>query len=96
MAKATIQMSMTNEGIHNNGEVVKRLTITARNESEAIHRLTEEARRDSRFVKILTFVALLYLPASLMAVSTVIHPVHFRPALSPYERFLFVLFFQNR
>ena len=69
VAKATIEMSKTNEGIYKNGEVVTRLTMTARTETEAINRLTKESLRDSRFIKILTFIALLYLPASLIAVA---------------------------
>jgi hypothetical protein len=68
MAKATTAMATTNEGIRDNGEVMKQLTIAANSENEVLGYLAKESHRDSRFVKILTFVALLYLPASLIAV----------------------------
>ena len=52
-----------------NTETLADLGRTAREDSAALKRLTEQTRRDSRSTKILTFVALLYLPASLVAVS---------------------------
>lgn len=53
-------------------EMLRALTdmgISAKNESESLRSLSERAVKDSRFMKILTFAALLYLPASLIAVS---------------------------
>jgi hypothetical protein len=45
------------------------LGISAKEESESLRILSEQAQKDARFTKILTFVAMLYLPASLIAVS---------------------------
>jgi hypothetical protein len=39
-------------------------------QSDSLRELTEKTNRDSRSVKILTLVAMMYLPASLIAVST--------------------------
>ncbi|KAA8895938.1 hypothetical protein FN846DRAFT_967298 [Sphaerosporella brunnea] len=67
MAKATIEISTTNAGIHRNGEAMEQLTKAASIESGILTKLAEESWRDARSVKILTFVAMLYLPASLIA-----------------------------
>jgi len=48
---------------------MKEIASATHTENEAITRLTAKAQEDSRVVKILTFVAMLYLPATLIAVS---------------------------
>lgn len=45
------------------------LGVSAKEENAALVTLNEQAQKDARFTKIQTFVALLYLPASLIAVS---------------------------
>ncbi len=50
-------------------KVLADLGASAKQESESLRVLSEQAQSDARFTKILTFVALLYLPASLVAVS---------------------------
>ena len=57
---------------------MNRLATASNEENETIARLTEEGRRDSRSLKVLTFVAMLYLPATLMAV---------RDPFSPFFQF---------
>jgi Mg2+ and Co2+ transporter CorA len=58
----------TNQLIRQNGETISQLASSSFSETKAIARLTEDSQRDARSVKILTFVAMLYLPASLVAV----------------------------
>lgn len=70
VAKATTEMSETNERIHQNGEAVKQLIIASNAENQTLARLAEESQRGSRVLKVLTFVAMLYLPATLIAVTT--------------------------
>lgn len=45
------------------------LGISTKDESKSLRILSEQAAKDSRFMTILTFVAMLYLPATLVAVS---------------------------
>jgi hypothetical protein len=45
------------------------LSASAKEENASLMSLSEQAQRDARFMKIITFVALLYLPATLIAVS---------------------------
>jgi hypothetical protein len=49
-------------------EVLADLGKSAKEESEGLRILNEQSQHDARFTKILTFVAMLYLPASLVAV----------------------------
>ena len=55
--------------MEHNSHVLTDLGTSAREENKAIIVLTKQGRKDSRFMKILTFIAILYLPASLVAVS---------------------------
>ncbi|KAF3942110.1 hypothetical protein ABW19_dt0205172 [Dactylella cylindrospora] len=57
----------TNSAMHENGESLKEITIAAKEESEALAALTSKTYKDSRMVKILTIVAVIYVPASLVA-----------------------------
>ena len=59
----------TSLAIHTDGHQVKQLTERAVSESDIIRTLTRDMHDDSRFIKILTFLAFLYTPASLAAVS---------------------------
>jgi hypothetical protein len=45
------------------------LGISAKEENALLVRLSEQGQKDARFTKIIAFVALLYLPATLIAVS---------------------------
>jgi hypothetical protein len=45
------------------------LGASAKEETESLRILSEQAQDDARLIKILTFIAMLYLPASLVAVS---------------------------
>jgi hypothetical protein len=63
-----------NNAMYQNSEVMARMTVATNTSTEAIARLTEKAQSDSRSVKILTFVAMLYLPATLVVVNTMRSP----------------------
>jgi len=52
-----------------NSDIMRVIAAGAREDNEMIGKLTEKAQRDSRAVKVLTYVALMYLPAQLVAVS---------------------------
>jgi hypothetical protein len=47
---------------------MREIAAAAREENKAVAQLLAKAQKDSRTVKVLTFVAMLYLPASLIAV----------------------------
>ncbi len=49
---------------------LRSMARAANAQSDSLREMTEKTNRDSRSVKILTFVAMMYLPASLIAVST--------------------------
>lgn len=68
IAQTSESIKQTNADIHHSTLVTNRLATASNEKNETIARLTEEARRDSKSLKILTFVAMLYLPATLMAV----------------------------
>ena len=59
----------TNKAIRDDGHHIKRLTEQTATASDLVVDLTKEMRNDSKFIKIITFLALLYAPASLVAVS---------------------------
>jgi hypothetical protein len=59
----------TNTAIQNNGEQLRTITEHAVAANDSITRLTTDIQKDSKFIKILTLIAMLYTPASLMAVS---------------------------
>ncbi|KAF1992761.1 hypothetical protein P154DRAFT_583495 [Amniculicola lignicola CBS 123094] len=56
-----------NNALLNNGIVLSQLIAASAKQSEALNELTKKTQRDSRAVKILSMVAALYLPASLIA-----------------------------
>lgn len=49
-------------------KVLTELGKSSKEESERLRIISEQAQKDARSTKILTFVAMLYLPASLIAV----------------------------
>jgi len=57
------------EAMRQNSDIMRVIAAGAREDNEMIGKLTEKAQRDSRAVKVLTYVALMYLPAQLVAVS---------------------------
>ena len=59
----------TNRAIRDDGSHVKRLTEQMADASDTMADLTRELRKDSKFIRTITFLALLYAPASLAAVS---------------------------
>lgn len=56
------------EAIRSNGEALKQITSAIRTENEKFNELTTQTAQDSKTIKALTFLATLYLPASLIAV----------------------------
>jgi hypothetical protein len=56
------------EAIRSNGEALNQITSAIRTENEKLNELTSKTARDSKTMKALTFLATLYLPASLIAV----------------------------
>jgi len=64
MKKAT---RITTNAIHDNGRLLAELATLSNQSSDAVSRLTIKTHRDSRAMKVLTVVAALYLPATLMA-----------------------------
>jgi len=64
------QMSIrTSTEIKNNGIQLRTITEHAATSNDAMTTLTTDIHSDSKFIKILTFIAMLYTPASLVAVS---------------------------
>lgn len=57
------------EELHRSSESAREIATAAKAEQEAVALIFAKAQKDSSLVKILTFVAMLYLPASLIAVS---------------------------
>jgi hypothetical protein len=55
--------------IKNNGEQLRIMTEHSMETNESMTHLTTDIHNDSKFVKVLTFIAVLYTPASLVAVS---------------------------
>ncbi|KAF8537378.1 hypothetical protein BDD12DRAFT_982194 [Trichophaea hybrida] len=56
------------EAMRQNSDTMRVLAASAREDNEAIGRLAEKSQKDSRAVKVLTYVALMYLPAQLVAI----------------------------
>lgn len=54
--------------IHRHGEALNQLASQMNRETMMMNNLSEKMQRDSRSMRILTSVALIYLPASLIAV----------------------------
>jgi hypothetical protein len=59
-----------NAAIRDNGDQLRALTEQVVAENDSMKYLTQELYDDSKLIKILTFIAILYTPASLIAVST--------------------------
>jgi hypothetical protein len=57
------------EVLHKNGEALRQISFSTQLASEDTKMLLGKTQEDSRSMKILTFIALIYLPASLVAVS---------------------------
>ncbi|PMD22482.1 hypothetical protein NA56DRAFT_657892 [Hyaloscypha hepaticicola] len=53
--------------IHDNGRLLAELATLSNQSTDAVSRLTMKTQKDSRAMKVLTVVAALYLPATLMA-----------------------------
>jgi hypothetical protein len=58
---------ITTNAIHDNGRLLAELATLSNQSTDAVSRLTIKTQRDSRAMKVLTVVAALYLPATLMA-----------------------------
>ena len=58
---------ITTNAIHDNGRLLAELATLSHQSTDAVSRLTIKTHRDSRAMKVLTVVAALYLPATLMA-----------------------------
>jgi hypothetical protein len=54
--------------LHRYGEAMNKLATEANRESSVMNELSEKMQKDSRSMRILTSVAFIYLPASLIAV----------------------------
>ena len=59
----------TNVAICNDGHQIRQLAEQATTANNFVTDLTKEMHTDSKFIKIITFLTLLYAPASLAAVS---------------------------
>lgn len=59
----------TNTAVKNNAEQLKTITEQAVAANDSMTTLTADINNDSKFIKILTLIAVLYTPASLIAVS---------------------------
>jgi hypothetical protein len=55
--------------MHQDGEALHRTAVSARREAEEIRGLLEGSVKDAKALKSPTFIALIYLPANLVAVS---------------------------
>lgn len=64
----------TNIAIRGSGEQLTVLTGRIANENGSMRQITTEMHGDSKFIKALTLIAVLYTPASLVAVSTLCLP----------------------
>jgi hypothetical protein len=58
---------VTTTAIHENGRILTELVTLSNQNANAVSKLTMKAQRDSRSTRVLTFVASLYLPATLVA-----------------------------
>lgn len=59
----------SNEALNKNSDAMREIALAAKAENELISALISKSQKDSHTVKVLTYVALIYLPASLVAVS---------------------------
>ena len=65
-------MVKSNEALNRNSDAMRELAVAAKAENELIAVLIGKSQRDSHTIKVLTIIALIYVPASLVAVS--LHP----------------------
>lgn len=79
--------------LQQNSQILTEIGNEAKRDNAAIVALTRQARKDSRLAKTITFVAMLYLPASLVAVSTCPTSAHpLKSCALPTHRYLMLLF----
>ena len=64
-------MLKSNEALNKSSDAMREIAIAAKAENELISTLIGKSQKDSHTVKVLTYIALIYLPASLVAVSLV-------------------------
>jgi hypothetical protein len=57
-----------NKALRSNGEDMKIIAGATKDENEKVASILAETRKDSHLMTILTFVAMIYLPATLIAV----------------------------
>lgn len=62
-------MLKSNEALNRNSEVMREVALATKAENELMAILVGKSQRDSHTIKVLTIIALTYLPASLVAVS---------------------------
>ena len=60
----------SNDALNRNSDAMREIAIAAKADNELISILIGKSQKDSHTVKILTYIALIYLPASLVAVSS--------------------------
>lgn len=58
----------SNEALNKSSEAMREIALAAKAENELISALISKSQKDSHTVKVLTYIALIYLPASLVAV----------------------------
>ena len=61
-----------NHAIRGNLEVLRGITLANQKESTVLTDLARQDRRDSKTLKILSFIVVLYMPATLVAVCTLV------------------------
>ena len=61
----------SNDALQKGSDAMREIALATKAENELMSALIGKSQKDSRTVKILTYTALIYLPASLVAVSPV-------------------------
>lgn len=72
----------TSQALTGNVAVLGRIANDTKRENERMARISEQSSKDSRAMRVLTFVATLYLPATFMAVSSEICVIFLADMLS--------------
>ena len=67
-------MIKSNEALNKSSDAMREIALAAKAENELISTLIGKSQKDSHTVKVLTYIALIYLPASLVAVSLHLGP----------------------
>lgn len=62
----------SNDALRRSSDAMREIALAAKAENERMSTLLGKSQRDSHTVKVLTYIALIYLPASLVAVSGLI------------------------